>query len=214
MTNLEKIDSNRKVVDNERMICLLPCLIVLSGRPLSGKSYITHELVKRYNLEIIDVDEIRNEIDKERKKDGQIRLLDKENESKIMVQSYIEMCRRAKVKIESGRSVLINGTFSREEFKKPLCGLANDLKEVNVPFKIFLLKTDDDKIVEERIVKRKNEDSLSNIDSIEKYLWAKSFFEPISFVPVIQVDTVLDNCVGIIIDKLADLEVNENDEIK
>lgn len=177
----------------EKRIKLKNCLVVISGRPLSGKNYTCDRLVKSFDLKYIDVDEIRNEIDEIRKKEGKIVLLEEKMEANIIEKAYIELCKRAKLEIIFGKSVLISGTFSRDELKKPLRNLINYVCESHIPFKVFLLTVDDENVVAERIKKRVSMGSLSNIDDMDKYHWAKGFFQKIDFTPVMEIDTTLDN---------------------
>ena len=185
---------------------LRPSVVVLSGVPLSGKTHLAERLVGSSNLQMIDVDTIRNEIDKTRKKDGQVRLLEPEKEREVMVNSYTEMCKRAEQMVNSGVPILMTGTFSRIEFKQPLEQLVDNLKKYNIPFKIFLLTVPDEEIVK-RIDQRKDSGSLSNIDSLERYQWAKGFFKKIDFAPVIEVDTSKPGSDEEVLKSLKDLEI-------
>jgi len=169
------------------------CLIVISGRPLSGKSYIGNVLKEKFELKYIDIDEIRNEIDETRKNGGKIVLLEEKKEAEIITKAYVELCKRAKSEIALEKAVLISGTFSRDELKDPLRDLVNYIKEAGISFKIFLLTTNDDNVVMERINKRVKEKSLSNIDSMEKYIWSKGFFKKIDFAPIIEIDTTRED---------------------
>lgn len=191
--------------EKKEKLILRPSVIVFSGTPLSGKTYLAEKLITSSNLQTIDVDTIRNEIDETRKKDGLIRLLEPDKEREVMVNSYTEMCKRAEYMANSGMPVLVTGTFSRAEFKQPLEQLVRILQEKNVPFKIFLLAAPDEEI-EKRINRRQEVGSLSNIDSLEKYLWAKGFFKKVEFAPVIEIDTSKPDCVEQIIKNLKDLE--------
>lgn len=181
-------------------------VMVLSGRPLSGKTYLSEKLVGVSNLQTIDVDTIRNEIDETRKKDGQIRLLEPEKELEIMTKSYAEMCKRAEEAANSGMPVLLTGTFSRAEFKQPLEQLAKILQERGIPLKIFLLTASDEEVAK-RIDKRKAGGSLSNIDSLDKYQWSKGFFKKIEFVPVMEIDTTKPDSTNEILKNLQDLKI-------
>jgi len=196
-----------KIVNPEKKdkLILRPSVTVFSGVPLSGKTHLAEKLVALSNLQTIDVDTVRNEIDETRKKDGLIRLLEPDKEREVVTNSYVEMCKRAEEMVNSGTPVLVTGTFSRAEFKQPLEQLVNNLKEQNIPFKIFLLTAPDEE-VEKRIKKRQEEGSLSNIDSLEKYLWAKGFFKKVEFAPVIEIDTSKQDCDEQIFEHLKDLE--------
>lgn len=199
--NKEKVDSENQ----ESRLLLRPCLVVLSGPPLTGKSLMADRLVRHTNLELIDVDEVRNEIDETRKTDGLVRLLEPDKEREVMVDSYTIMCQQAEERIRLGIPVIIAGTFSREEFKKPLEELLGKLKLNDTPFKIFLLTATDEE-VERRIEKRQEEGSLSNINTLDKYKWAKGFFKPIEFAPITEIDTTENDCVDQVIEKLQDFK--------
>lgn len=199
---IEEIANSEK----KEKIFLRPSAVILSGVPLSGKTYLAERLIDYSNLQAIDVDTVRNEIDEIRKKDGKIRLLDQEKELEVMVKSYTEMCRRVEETVNSGMPALATGTFSRPEFKQPLEQLVNSLKERNIPFKIFLLTAPDEE-VSKRIDKRKVEGSLSNIDSLEKYQWAKGNFSKIEFAPVIEINTSKADCVEQAVENLKNLEI-------
>lgn len=198
ITNPEKKDK----------LILRPSITVLSGVPLSGKTYLAEKLMVYSNIQTIDVDTVRNEIDETRKKDGQIRLLEPDKELEVMINSYAEMCKQAEEMVNSGIPALMTGTFSRAEFKQPLEQLIDRLKKENIPFKIFLLTAPDEEI-EKRIKKRQEGGSLSNIDSLEKYLWAKGFFKEVEFAPVIEIDTSKQGCEDQLLENLKDLEIKK-----
>jgi predicted kinase len=164
---------------------LNPCLIILSGMPLTGKDYVAHKLQKLFsNLLHIDVDQIRKLYDFS----SQSEKLNLEYEKDVMIQSYKTLCNKAEDTINNKFPVVITGTFSRSEFKKPLKNLLKKANEIDTSIKCFLLKATDNQ-VKRRINKRIKERSFSNIDSIEKYNWAKTLFEKIDFIPIIEIDT-------------------------
>ena len=174
-----------------------PCIVVLTGVPLSGKTHLARALEEQSNLIALDVDAIRNEIDESRRANSDVRMLEPEQEKAIMVRSYAELCRRAEQAAISGSSMLITGTFSRAEFKPELERI---VKSGKVVIKIFLLTVSDEEAIL-RIEKRKTEGSLSNIDSLEKYQWAKSIFGKIDFAPVTEITSDINS----VFQNLADL---------
>lgn len=184
-------------------LILKPCLVVLAGLPLSGKSFLADRLVKQTNLSHIDVDSIRNVLDESRKLNGEIKMLNPEKEFEIMVKSYEEMFKYAHELIAL-RPVLLTGTFSRPEFKQPLKILINNLEQKFIPYKIFHLSISDEEALS-RIIQRQKEASLSNIDSPEKYLWAKGRFEKIDFAEIIELNSCNHNCVEILIESIKGL---------
>lgn len=176
----------------EDKIILKPCLIVLSGVPLSGKSFLAQRLASVTNAEHLDIDVVRNEIDESRKQDSEVRMLNMEEEREVMVRSYADLCARAESQVVMGMPVIITGTFSRNEFKEPLRLLTQNLGTLHIPIKAFLLHVPDEEVVK-RIEKRKLQGSFSNIDSLEKYNWAKGLFSTIDFIPVIEIDSSDEN---------------------
>ena len=82
----------------------------------------------------------------------------------------------------------VTGTFSREEFKRSLKEIYNDSSRV-IPIRIFLLSAPDEEI-EKRIERCRLEGSPSNINTLERFQWAKGFFQPIDFAPVTQIETI------------------------
>lgn len=107
--------------------------------------------------------------------------------------------------IDEGNPVLITGTFSRKEFKQPLEELADSLEGSGIPIKAFLLTASYEDI-SARIEERKKGGSLSNIDSLEKYSWAKGIFEKINFVPLVEVDTSRPDYVDEVVKSLEDFK--------
>lgn len=133
---------NKADFKEKEKIFLRPCLVVLSGVPLTGKTVLAEKLAILSNLKIVDVDAVRSEID-ETRKNGKATMLEPEKEKDIMVKSYAKMCRQAEEIINQGSPALVAGTFSRSEFKRPLEKLADILRKKNVPLKVFLLTISD-----------------------------------------------------------------------
>lgn len=207
MVDLNKIEYIMNPEDREKLI-LRPCVVVLSGVPLSGKTHLAKELERLSNLQTIDVDSVRNEIDETRKQDGKIRLLEPEKEREVMIKSYSMICERAEDMAVSGSAALATGTFSRSEFKQPLEELMTRLEEQSIPFKCFVLSVPNEE-AQKRVEKRKAEGSISNIDSLEKYQWAKDFFKKIEFVPVTEIDTSAPDYVEQTLKNLEDLKTGQ-----
>ena len=189
------------------MIELKPCVVVLSGMPLTGKSALAESLtrigvVRKTNLVYVDVDEMRQFLfpNPERV------LFPPEVETPVMIQSYTALAAKAQWLVQQlHASVCITGTFSREEFKRPLEDVYI-LHREEFPFRIFVLSAPDEEIGR-RIESRRREGSPSNIDTMEKFLWAKGFFLPIDFAPVVSIETTKspDRCAQEVLGHLADL---------
>lgn len=201
-----KIEEMANSEKKEKLI-LRPSVIVLSGVPLSGKTTLAERLIGSSNLQMLDVDAIRHEIDETRKKDPQVRLLEPGKEHEAITNAYIEMCKRAENLVQQGVPVLVVGTFSKEQFKKPLEHLFSNCSGKSIHFRVFLLTVPDEE-VEKRIDRRKADGSFSNIDSLDKYQWAKGFFKPIEFAPVVEINTAKSDYVEQVAENLKDLELN------
>jgi len=162
-------------------------LIVLYGLPLSGKNYIADKICNRLKeFEVIDVDDVRKNVILD---DKEIVFLGEEKEFKIMKKSYNVLCKIAKEKLLQNKSIIITGTFSKNEFKNPLYSLLKFVKNKNIFYSIFNLYAND-RDIEKRIgTRKKDKNNLSNIDSIEKYNWAKSFFKHIKGENISEINT-------------------------
>src|SRR3989338_98408 len=185
------------------VVLLKPCVVVLSGMPLMGKSALGGELVKMTNLVHVDVDELRQLLFP----NPQRLLFKSEVEFALMESCYELLTKNAEWVVEHLRMpVCITGTFSRKEFKEPLKRMW-DILTPGFPVGVFLLTASDGKI-EQRIERRRREGSPSNIDTMEKFLWAKGFFQPIEFAPVVTIDTsgrYPMQCAGEVMEYLSDL---------
>lgn len=184
---------------------LKPCLLVLTGMPLSGKTFLSKYLVESSNLIGIDVDVVRNEIDTSRKKDGRIGMLEPAVELSVMISAYQEVCGRAYSVISKRIPVVITGTFSREEFKAPLVMLLSKISDQGIPVKLFLLDCSSSEVVK-RIEKRRLECGYSNIDSLEKFQWSKNIFQMIDFAPIVKINTDKPNYLEQVMQGLQEFE--------
>ncbi len=165
-------------------------IIVLSGPPLTGKSTLAGKLIARLNLIYIkptvhiDIDQVRQEVSPNL--DGHI--LPTFEERLVMVESYARLSRKALEKIENKCSVIITGTFSRDEFKTGLRVLNDYVKDKRIPLTVLRLKADDAEI-ERRLITRNQEGGLSPIKTMELYKWSESQFQQIGFLPITIIDT-------------------------
>ncbi|MFY9463338.1 MAG: AAA family ATPase [Candidatus Sungiibacteriota bacterium] len=183
---------------------LKPCVVVLSGMPLMGKSALAAELIRMTNLIHIDVDEIRQMLFPNPDRI----VFPSTSEFAVMESCYDLLIKNAEWIVEQLRiPVCVTGTFSREEFKAPLKRMWKK-SVVAIPFRIFLLSASDEEITQ-RVEKRRREGSASNIDTMEKFLWAKGFFQPVEFARVVRIQTIKppDECAQEVLGYLADLVV-------
>lgn len=154
-------------------------LLVFSGPPLVGKTTVAYHLSKQSNYAVIDIDEIRLEL-----MEDATELLDHIAEHNLMVRAYAELCNRAHSMMRDGSPVIIAGTFSKAAFKEPLLNLLTELEH---PYKIFSVDTDDEQIPK-RIEKRIHTGDASPIKSLEKWQWAKTL--PVPWPEHISVDVI------------------------
>jgi predicted kinase len=201
MAGKEGIDGSI-VYERERGgIKFKPCVVVLSGLPLTGKSTLAERMVGieegvRSNFVILDVDDIRKDIDPTRRAINQDTgetiilppiLLPDEQEFSIMNLVYGAVCFEAARLSLEGKPVAIAGAFARPEIKKPLMDLEKILAQAAIPFRIFELEASEEEL-RARIEQRKLQGTSSNIDSWEKLEWLRRFYTSIDFTEVTRVN--------------------------
>lgn len=91
-----------------------PCIVVISGAPLHGKSTVGTQLAAESNLRMIDVDYIT--WPNGDKMEAELR--------------YQHIIAQARSVLKKGEPVLLVGTFSKTIFKEPLRALMRDFKNV------------------------------------------------------------------------------------
>lgn len=128
-------------------------LYILCGIPLSGKSTLATELVKRFGFTRIDLDEIKFELYGTHKKDsGMI-----ERDWNYV---YEEMYKRVDAELKTGRTVIHDtGNFTKKE-RNEVRQIADRLGTQTIT--IFLDTPPD--IVRERLVKNRNTNQRFDVD--------------------------------------------------
>lgn len=185
----------------------VPCVVVVSGLPGTGKTTFGRFLEITSNFTLLDVDNIREGIDEVRKADPSVRWLPPDQELAIMVQSYAVMCQRAEELAKGGIPIVIAGTFSRDRFKESLQALTVSLNKDGIPLRAFHLTAPTEEI-ESRITRQKKQKGTrgaANADSIKTFRWIQGHFSPIEFIEVIQIDTSTYGHYRKILDNLNDL---------
>mgnify|MGYP001610197595 FL=1 len=104
---------------------LKSCVIVLSGPPLTGKSWLAEGLAREISFVHLDINGIRQELFP----NPELKLLGSHTERFVVMLSYAELTKRAFAWVEQGKTVVLTGTFSMREFKMPLEMLYNALVE-------------------------------------------------------------------------------------
>ena len=201
MTNSEEKES---ITPQERST-YRPCLVVLAGLPISGKSTIGNELAKRTNIVFLDSDLARLEVF------GESRArLDDLGELFAMQTAYQRNHEKARDISLEGRPVAVAATYSRELYHEMIKDLAS---RMNVPMKFFLLDPDlSQEEVKARIKGRIEEEAgnLSNMRSYDHFLSIKKRYMVIPDVDVTRINTKLpvEVCIKQIQENLQDLRQN------
>lgn len=166
-----------------------PCLIVVCGWPVSGKSTIAERLSKELKIHWIDIDDIRRIIfgiphpHPDQSPDLQVR------DSQEMAESYRLLMRGVDLHLKYNRSLIITATFSRKTGQDALRKTYE--KYLAAQVKIIQCKPTplDDAAVEKRINNRGfGEKYVGGVNSLARYHEVKNRYEPIE-LHHIEIDT-------------------------
>lgn len=148
-------------------------LIVVSGLPAVGKSATVKELSKKYSASILDSEAIRKTYLKKKEFYGPATQMYSDSDRAF---SYMMMFKAAKRLIDSGKNVVIEGTF----FKKSLRDNAKKLAEdSNVKF-YFIEVICPEEIIKKRLEKRKKLKRNKGVVDFEMFKQIAKNFEPIT----------------------------------
>lgn len=152
-----------------------PMLTLTSGLSGTGKSTVANLLVKETNFSVITSDIIRKEIHdidpySESKTAFKTGIYTKEGTEK----TYATLIERGEKLLTSGRSVILDATFSKKRFRKAAKKIA---KKTNAEFHIIECILNEDEI-KKRLQKRYKTKHISDAD-FDIYLKQKALFEPI-----------------------------------
>ncbi|OGY65337.1 MAG: hypothetical protein A3A16_02725 [Candidatus Harrisonbacteria bacterium RIFCSPLOWO2_01_FULL_44_18] len=166
-----------------------PCLIVVCGWPVSGKSTIAENLSKELKIHWVDIDDIRRIIFgiPHPHPDQSPELRARDNQE--MSESYQLLMHVVDFHLTYNRSLIITATFSRKTGQDALQNIYE--KHPSVPVKIIQCKPTllDDTAVEKRISSRGfGEKYIGGVNSLARYHEVKDRYEPIE-LPHIEIDT-------------------------
>ncbi len=172
-----------------------PCLVVLAGVPLHGKTALGKKLAEVSNFEHLDVDTARETYMQQLEK-----RLGKRPDShspeglRLMEDAYailVSMARSQCAKVP----VVITGTFSKDEFKRPLLDF---ISRSEVPVLVIKLEAElSGDGLAQRIQSREREGSQSPINTPELYLKSVELQTPWSIpVKCINADRPLEKSFG------------------
>ena len=117
-----------------------PLLIIVLGLPGTGKSTFAKALAKKIKAAHLNTDKIRARLGLRGKYD---------QETKSMI--YQQMLSLARMKLKDNHQVIIDGTFSSNEWRKKILGLAD---EFSCMISWFVMEADE-AIIQERISKKR-----------------------------------------------------------
>jgi aminoglycoside phosphotransferase family enzyme/predicted kinase len=176
-----------------------PKLVIVSGLPGVGKTYIAERLAERNNWYHLKTDFIRKKLaglDIEQHYYDHPTLYSPE----MSLKTYQEMMRRAEVYLKAGKSVILDATFNKKKPREETFALAQKLN-VKVCYIHF---TCPEEIVLQRLEKRSREISASDATK-EVYFKMKGNFETFGnkYGPLLIIDTTDD--LGKILEKVEEL---------
>jgi predicted kinase len=154
-------------IKTERLekINLKPCLIVLTGLSLSGKTTLGRKLEQSSNLIFLDVDDTRQEILPGKK------WLGAEREKEIMLLSYKRNHEKAAALLDKKIPVILAATYSRNIYRELVYSLA---ARYGVSLKFFLLEIPNKEAMVRLEARAKNGESNSTITTLEGYMELKN----------------------------------------
>lgn len=177
-----------------------PCIVVLSGIPLVGKTTLGKVLSEHSNLVFCDVETARKQVE------ASGAWLREEKEKEIMLAAYKLNHQWVKKRIEEGVPVLITATYSRPIYHEMLRVLQ---KETNVPLKVFLL-TCLPELLRQRVSER-TEDNPSNLRTVEQLQTVLDRYVPYpEITKTIDTTRLMEECVQEIFDPLHDVQKINN----
>ncbi len=172
------------VKERENRIILRPCIIVLMGLPLVGKTTLGKKLASATNCVLLDVENARYP-------DGLLKQPmprgTEEVERSAMKVAYKRNHQQAADALRRDEPVILAATYSRPLYHQMLTTLSEETQREMV---IFLI-TAPDEAIQDRIEERAYSESLSNIRSLHDYESVKTRYELPPF-PYHHIDTRLD----------------------
>ena len=178
------------------MTITMTILIIISGLPGVGKSFFGDKLAGKLTekleeldldsgIKILRTDEIRKELAGISREDHRYEKFGGGIYTKGMSErTYEEMFKRVRGLLESGRSCILDATFSKEKHRAKAAEIA---RETGVPFLVVECVCPED-VVLDWMKKRLEDDKAVSDATIEIYYKMRETFEPIR-EPHIVVDT-------------------------
>ncbi|MCD6185416.1 MAG: AAA family ATPase [Deltaproteobacteria bacterium] len=156
-----------------------PTIWIVCGISASGKSTISRELGKLFDIKVINSDVIRKKIFGIKTQETSDLPFEKGIYSKgASSLTYGQLLLLAQEEIEKGNSVIIDATFSTRHWRIEAIRMAEDM-DVNIVFVECLLS---DELTKKRLVERENVVSVSDA-RVHHFEDLKRLFEPLESLP-------------------------------
>ncbi|HEX5166955.1 MAG TPA: AAA family ATPase [Thermomicrobiales bacterium] len=154
----------------------LPIFIIMTGLSGTGKSAVASALAAKRDLAIISSDIVRKELAGIAEVDHQYEAYERGVYSREFTQqTYAALLDRARQLLAEGRSVIVDATFQRREWREQAFDLARQAGAL-----VFCLETvADESIVRQRLVAREHDQAAISDARWETYLSQASRFEPV-----------------------------------
>ncbi len=152
-----------------------PLIIVFSGLPGTGKSYLAEKLASRLDFKIINSDKVRKQLAgiplfEHRFEEFKTGIYSKD----FSIRTYMEMIKEAKAILNAQESVILDATFRKREERKRVIDLAKEF--------LFIECTCPKEVMRQRLLRRETEKAVSDarIDLFEKL---EKDYEPYLEIP-------------------------------
>jgi len=131
-----------------------PVLVVVCGLPGAGKTTVSEEAADRLDAALLRTDVVRKDV-----------APDPEYTDAERRRVYDELFDRASARLEAGESVVLDGTFTRTEYRERARSIA---ERVDVSFQLVRVECEED-VVRDRIAARENDESDADFEIYELY---------------------------------------------
>lgn len=178
-----------EALHQERILSLVPCLLVFAGLPAAGKSSLSAELSAKTNAQLLDIDEIRSGLFPQTSCD----VINLDREKLQMFEAYQKMYQLAASNLLRGTPIILSATFSSEKSHKEIARIA---RELGVPLKVFSLCAPIDVLAVRLLIRGQLANNYSNVTSRAHLQEVSGRFVKIAGENVVELDTTQpkDSC--------------------
>lgn len=155
-----------------------PTLWVFCGLPATGKSALSRQIAEDLSLELLQSDQLRTEGEGCPMSAGVVPYGEGPYRLEMRHRVYAQMFAKAQERLKSGRSVALDGSFSRAKWRLDASRLAADL-DTNF---ILVECTCSDENMRKRLLQREDDSGLSHA-RVHHLPQMKKAFEPVEELP-------------------------------